>query len=81
MNTVILKKKNLSFWTQEEEQEDAAVRINTRVNPYPDTRLNTLLIGYQYPLQSIDYIMFSAVTRISAVHFFVLKQLRVCLSE
>lgn len=25
------KKKNLSFLTQEEEQEDAAVRINTRV--------------------------------------------------
>lgn len=31
MNTVILKKKPLNFWTQEEEQEDAAVQINTRV--------------------------------------------------
>lgn len=30
MNTVILEKKK-SFWTQEEEQEDTAVWINTRV--------------------------------------------------
>lgn len=81
MNTVILRKKKSAFLDPRGGAGGCSCPDQYQSNPYPDRPLNTLLIGYQYPLQSIDYIMFSAVTRISAVHFFVLKQLQVCLSE
>lgn len=44
------KKKNLRFWTQEEEQEDAAVRINTRVihTPIDHSILYSLGISTHY---------------------------------
>lgn len=82
MNTVILEKKKKSeFLDPRGGAGGRSCPDQYQSNPYPDTPLNTLLIGYQYLLQSIDSIMFYAVTRISAVHFFVLKQLQLCLSE
>lgn len=45
-------------------------------NPYPDGRVNTLLIGYQYLLQNIDYAMSYVVIKIYVFYLlFLLQQL------